>query len=38
MSNLIQGGNSAGYEWVVIGAVLLLAAGFDAVVRRGRTG
>jgi D-xylose transport system permease protein len=38
MSDLIQGSNSAGYEWVVTGAVLLLAAGFDAVVRlRGRT-
>jgi D-xylose transport system permease protein len=37
MSDLIQGANSAGYEWVVTGAVLLLAAGFDAVVRRGRT-
>ncbi|MEU8223617.1 ABC transporter permease [Kribbella sp. NPDC048915] len=36
MSDLIQGANSAGYEWVVTGAVLLLAAGFDAVVRRGR--
>lgn len=33
MSDLIQGSNSAGYEWVVTGAVLLLAAGFDAVVR-----
>jgi D-xylose transport system permease protein len=38
MSDLIQGANSAGYEWVVTGAVLLLAAGFDAVVRRGRDG
>ena len=38
MSDLIQGANSAGYEWVVTGAVLLLAAGFDAVVRRGRGG
>jgi D-xylose transport system permease protein len=38
MSDLIQGANSAGYEWVVTGAVLLLAAGFDAVVRRGRHG
>ncbi|TCM44888.1 sugar ABC transporter permease [Kribbella sp. VKM Ac-2568] len=37
MSDLIQGANSAGYEWVVTGAVLLLAAGFDAVVRRSRT-
>jgi D-xylose transport system permease protein len=34
MSDLIQGANAAGYEWVVTGAVLLLAAGFDAVVRR----
>jgi D-xylose transport system permease protein len=34
MSDLIQGANSAGYEWIVTGAVLLLAAGFDAVVRR----
>jgi D-xylose transport system permease protein len=38
MSDLIQGANSAGYEWIVTGAVLLLAAGFDAVVRRGQTG
>jgi D-xylose transport system permease protein len=38
MSDLIQGVNSAGYEWVVTGAVLLLAAGFDAVVRRARAG
>ncbi|MEU4290664.1 ABC transporter permease [Kribbella sp. NPDC026596] len=38
MSDLIQGANSSGYEWVVTGAVLLLAAGFDAVVRRGRSG
>ena len=38
MSDLIQGANSAGYEWVVTGAVLLLAAGFDAVVRRPRAG
>jgi len=37
MSDLIQGANSAGWEWIVTGAVLLLAAGFDAVVRRGRT-
>ncbi|HEY3560896.1 MAG TPA: ABC transporter permease [Kribbella sp.] len=37
MSDLIQGSNSSGYEWVVTGAVLLLAAGFDAVVRRGKT-
>ncbi|MEV5967521.1 ABC transporter permease [Kribbella sp. NPDC051952] len=37
MSDLIQGANSAGYEWVVTGAVLLLAAGFDAVVRRARS-
>jgi D-xylose transport system permease protein len=36
MSDLIQGANSAGYEWVVTGAVLLIAAGFDAVVRRQR--
>jgi len=36
MSDLIQGANSAGYEYVVTGAVLLLAAGFDAVVRHGR--
>src|SRR4029453_15268423 len=34
MSDIIQGANSAGYEWVVTGVVLLLAAGFDAVVRR----
>lgn len=38
MSNLIQGANSSGYEYVVTGAVLLLAAGFDAVVRRRRPG
>ncbi|MDQ1665257.1 MAG: D-xylose transport system permease protein [Actinomycetota bacterium] len=37
MSDLIQGSNSAGYEYVVTGAVLLLAAGFDAVVRRARS-
>ena len=36
MSDLIQGANSAGYEYIVTGAVLLLAAGFDAVVRRSR--
>jgi D-xylose transport system permease protein len=33
MSDLIQGSNSAGYQYIVTGAVLLLAAGFDAVVR-----
>jgi D-xylose transport system permease protein len=33
MSDLIQGSNSAGYEYIVTGGVLLLAAGFDAVVR-----
>ena len=38
MSDLIQGANSAGYQWIVTGAVLLLAAGFDAVVRRRRAG
>jgi D-xylose transport system permease protein len=38
MSDLIQGANSAGYEYIVTGAVLLLAAGFDAVVRRRRAG
>jgi D-xylose transport system permease protein len=36
MSDLIQGANSAGYEYIVTGMVLLLAAGFDAVVRRRR--
>ena len=36
MSDLIQGANSSGYEYVVTGAVLLLAAGFDAVVRHSR--
>ncbi|HET6988079.1 MAG TPA: ABC transporter permease [Kribbella sp.] len=36
MSDLIQGSNSAGWEWIVTGAVLLIAAGFDAVVRRSR--
>lgn len=38
MSDLIQGANSSGYEYVVTGAVLLLATGFDAVVRRRRAG
>jgi D-xylose transport system permease protein len=38
MSDLIQGANSAGWEWVVTGLVLLVAAGFDAVVRRARAG
>jgi D-xylose transport system permease protein len=39
MSSLIQGANSAGYEWIVTGGVLLLAAGFDAVSRlRSRAG
>ena len=38
MSDLVQGANSAGYEWVVTGAVLLVAAGFDAIVRRARSG
>jgi D-xylose transport system permease protein len=38
MSDLIQGSNSAGYEYAVTGAVLLLAAGFDAAVRRSRAG
>ena len=38
MSDLIQGTSSAGYEYVVTGAVLLLAAGFDAGVRRERAG
>jgi D-xylose transport system permease protein len=37
MSDLIQGANSAGYEYIVTGAVLLLAAGFDAAARRGRS-
>jgi D-xylose transport system permease protein len=34
MSDLIQGANSAGWEWMVTGGVLLLAAGFDAVARK----
>jgi len=34
MSVLISGANSAGWEWIVTGLVLLLAAGFDAVARR----
>jgi D-xylose transport system permease protein len=38
MSDLIQGANSAGFEWIVTGAVLALAAGFDAGVRRARAG
>jgi D-xylose transport system permease protein len=33
MSNLIQGTNASGAQEIVTGAVLLLAAGFDAVVR-----
>jgi len=33
-----SGRDSAGYEFVVTGAVLLLAAGFDSVVRRSRAG
>jgi D-xylose transport system permease protein len=37
MSDLIHGSNASGYEWIVTGGVLLLAASFDAVVRtRGR--
>jgi D-xylose transport system permease protein len=36
MSDLIQGANSSGYEYIVTGAVLLVAAGFDAIVRRAR--
>ena len=35
MSNLIQGDNSAAWEEIITGLVLLLAAGFDAVSRRG---
>lgn len=35
MSNLIQGNNSAAWEEIITGLVLLLAAGFDAVSRRG---
>ena len=38
MSNLIKGANAGGYYQVVTGIVLLVAAGFDAVVRsRART-
>ena len=33
MSNLINGANAAGWQEIVTGGVLLLAAGFDAVVR-----
>jgi D-xylose transport system permease protein len=33
MSNLIKGADAAGGQQIVTGAVLLLAAGFDAVVR-----
>jgi D-xylose transport system permease protein len=33
MSNLIKGTNNSGWQQIVTGAVLLLAAGFDAVVR-----
>ncbi|HEV2634797.1 MAG TPA: ABC transporter permease [Actinocrinis sp.] len=35
ISNLIQGSNSAAWEEIITGLVLLLAAGFDAVSRRG---
>ena len=35
MSNLIQGSNSSGWEEIITGLVLLLAAGLDAVSRRG---
>ena len=35
MSNLIQGNNSSAWEEIITGLVLLLAAGFDAVSRRG---
>jgi D-xylose transport system permease protein len=38
MSDLIQGANSSSYEYVVTGAVLLVAAGFYAIVRRKRAG
>ncbi|HEY1485110.1 MAG TPA: ABC transporter permease, partial [Micromonosporaceae bacterium] len=38
MSNLIKGTNAFGWQQIVTGGVLLLAAGFDAVVRsRSRT-
>jgi len=37
MSDLISGANAAGWEWIVTGLVLLIAAGFDAVSRRGGT-
>ncbi|HEV3174324.1 MAG TPA: ABC transporter permease [Actinocrinis sp.] len=35
MSNLIQSSNSAAWQQIVTGLVLLIAAGFDAVSRRG---
>jgi D-xylose transport system permease protein len=35
MANLIQGANASGWEEIVTGLVLLIAAGFDAVSRRG---
>jgi D-xylose transport system permease protein len=35
MSDLIQGSNSSSWQYVVTGAVLLLAAGVDAISRRG---
>jgi D-xylose transport system permease protein len=34
MSDLIKGADSAGWQYVVTGLVLLLAAGFDAISRR----
>ena len=37
VSDLIQGGNSAAYELIIDGAVLLLAAAVDSMSRRART-
>jgi D-xylose transport system permease protein len=34
MSDLISGSNGSGWQWIITGVVLLLAAGFDAVSRR----
>ncbi len=36
MSDLISGANGSGWQWIITGIVLLLAAGFDAVSRRAR--
>jgi len=38
MSDLISGSNGPGWQWIITGLVLLLAAGFDAVSRRAGAG